>query len=132
MLTIIYMAPGGHRQWPMSISALLDRLSWLVLQTRTFSFCLTSKQPCRRIPSGGPDTVVDQRLAVAPPTPFKFPDIGTKMGCYKIGDHIPARKDTTNIFHPRFVGEGIPSVNTFHAVMHERAAKWFQMVKCGV
>ena len=34
MLTITYMAPGGHRQWPMSISALLDRLSWLVMQTR--------------------------------------------------------------------------------------------------
>ena len=34
LLTIIYMGPGGHRQWPMSISALLDRLSWLVLQTR--------------------------------------------------------------------------------------------------
>ena len=46
------------------------------------------------------------------------------MGCYKIGDHIPARKDATNILHPRFVGEGIPSANTFHAVMHERAAKW--------
>ena len=61
---------------------------------------------------------------MAPPTPFKFLDIGTKMGSYKIGDHIPARKDTTNIFHPRFVGEGIPPANTFHAVMHERAAKW--------
>ena len=46
------------------------------------------------------------------------------MGCYRIGDHIPARKDTTNIFHPRFAGEGIPPANTFHAVMHERAAKW--------
>ena len=34
MLTIIYMAPGGHRQWPMSISALLDRL---VKQTRTLA-----------------------------------------------------------------------------------------------
>ena len=34
MLTIIYMGPGGHRQWPMSISALLERLSWLVFQTR--------------------------------------------------------------------------------------------------
>ena len=33
-LTMIYMAAGGHRQWPMSITALLDRLSWLVLQTR--------------------------------------------------------------------------------------------------
>ena len=27
VVTIVYMAPGGHRQWPMSISALLDRLS---------------------------------------------------------------------------------------------------------
>ena len=25
-ISIIYMAPGGHRQWPMSITALLDRL----------------------------------------------------------------------------------------------------------
>ena len=33
-VTILYMAPGGHRQWPMSITALLDRLSWIVLQTR--------------------------------------------------------------------------------------------------
>ena len=24
-VTILYMAPGGHRQWPMSITALLDR-----------------------------------------------------------------------------------------------------------
>ena len=24
-VTILYMAPGGHRQWPMSIAALLDR-----------------------------------------------------------------------------------------------------------
>ena len=34
LLTIIYMGPGGHRQWPMSMWALLDRLSWLALQTR--------------------------------------------------------------------------------------------------
>ena len=46
------------------------------------------------------------------------------MGCYKIGDHIPGRKDTTNILHPRFVGDGIPPVNTFHAAMHERTARW--------
>ena len=29
-VTILYMAPGGHRQWPMSIAPLLDRLSWIV------------------------------------------------------------------------------------------------------
>ena len=33
-MTILYMAPGGHRQWPVSIKPLLDRLSWIVLQTR--------------------------------------------------------------------------------------------------
>ena len=45
------------------------------------------------------------------------------MGCYKIGDHIAARNDTNNIYHPRFVGEGISPANTFHAIMHDRAAK---------
>ena len=28
------MAPGGHRQWPISINALLDRFSTLILKTR--------------------------------------------------------------------------------------------------
>ena len=61
MLTIIYMAPGGHRQWPISISALLDRyLGWYC--ELELWLCLTSKPPCRRILSGGLDTVVDQRL----------------------------------------------------------------------
>ena len=34
MLSILYMAPGGHRQWPVSITPLLERLSWIVFQTR--------------------------------------------------------------------------------------------------
>ena len=33
-LTILYMAPGGHRQWPVSIKPMLDRLSWIVFKTR--------------------------------------------------------------------------------------------------
>ena len=33
-ITILYMAPGGHRQWPVSIKPMLDRLSWIVLKTR--------------------------------------------------------------------------------------------------
>ena len=69
------------------------------------------------------------KTVIAPPTPFKFLDIGTKMGCYKIGEHIPARKDTENIFHPRFIGVGIPPPNTFHAVIHDRAAKWVSDVE---
>ena len=64
------------------------------------------------------------RVAVAPATPFKFLDIGTKMGCYKIEGHIPVKDDMNNIFHPRFAGEGIPPANTFHAIVHDRAAKW--------
>ena len=35
--------------------------------------------------------------------PFKFLNIGAKMGYYKIGDHIPVRDDASNIFHPLFV-----------------------------
>ena len=30
-VTMLYMAPGGHRQWPVSIKPMLDRLSWIVL-----------------------------------------------------------------------------------------------------
>ena len=111
LLSIIYMGPGGHRQWPMSISALLDRLSWLVLQTRPLA--LSSFQAavqknsrwCPRYHRG-------QKIAVAQTPPIKFLDIGTKMGCYKIGEHIPGRDDTTNIFHPRLVGGGIPAPNS--------------------
>ena len=36
-VSIMYMAPGGHRQWPMSITTLLDRLSWILLQTRSLA-----------------------------------------------------------------------------------------------
>ena len=32
--TILYMGPGGHRQWPMSINPLLDRFSLLIFKTR--------------------------------------------------------------------------------------------------
>ena len=31
---ILYMGPGGHRQWPMSINALIDRFSLLIHKTR--------------------------------------------------------------------------------------------------
>ena len=32
--TILYMGPGGHRQWPMSINAMLERFSLLISKTR--------------------------------------------------------------------------------------------------
>ena len=60
---------------------------------------------------------------MAPPPPIKFLDIGTKVGCYKIGEHIPGRDDTSNIFHPRFVGEGIPAAITFHSIIYQRLGR---------
>ena len=83
MLTIIYMAPGGHRQqWPMSITALLERLSWIVFHTRAlalskFQKAVQKNSKWKSRYRSGP------RIAVAPPTPFKFLDIGTQMGCYQ-------------------------------------------------
>ena len=121
-MTILCMAPGGHRQWPMSISALLDRLSWLVLQTRPL--VLSSFQAAvQKNPRWSPRHHCGPRVAVAPAPPIKFLDIGTKMGCHRIGEHIPGRDETDNIFHPRFVGEGIPAANTFHSIVYERLAK---------
>ena len=46
------------------------------------------------------------------------------MGCYKLGEHVPEKHDTDNIYHPRFIRDAIPPVNTFHAVVHGRAARW--------
>ena len=62
--------------------------------------------------------------AVAPSVPYKLLDIGMKMGSYKLGEHVPMRQDTDNIFHPRYIRDGVPPVNTFHAAVHDRAAKW--------
>ena len=125
MLTIIYMAPGGHRQWPMSITALLERLSWLVLQTRTLALS-KFQEAFQKRPKWKLRYRCGPKVAVAPPNPLKFLDIGTRTGCYKIGEHIPARNDTDNIFHPRFIGNAIPPANTLHAAICDRAEKWIQ------
>ena len=122
-VTILYMAPGGHRQWPMSISALLDRLSWIVLQTRALALA-SFQEAVQRNPEWQPKYRSGPKVAVAPAVPYKFLDIGTKMGHYKFGEHVPMRHDTDNIFHPRHIRDGIPPVNTFHPIVHRRAAKW--------
>ena len=122
-VTILYMAPGGHRQWPMSISALLDRLSWIVLQTRALALA-SFQEAVQRNPDWQPKYRSGPKVAVAPAVPYKFLDIGTRMGHYKLGEHVPKRHDTDDIFHPRYTRNGIPPVNTFHAIVHCRAAKW--------
>ena len=122
-ITILYMAPGGHRQWPMSITALLDRLSWIVLQTRPLAL-LSFQAAVHRNPKWQPKYRSGPKVAVAPPVPYKFLDIGTKMGSYKLGEHVPMRNDTDTIFHPRHTRDGIPPDNTLHAIVHDRAARW--------
>ena len=124
-ITIIYMAPGGHRQWPMSITALLDCLSWIVLQTRPLALA-SFQEAVRRNPKWQPKYRSGPKVAIAPSIPYKFLDIGTKMGSYKLGEHVPERHDTDNIYHPRYIRNAIPPVNTFHAVVYDRAAKWVQ------
>ena len=122
-ITILYMAPGGHRQWPMAITALLDRLSWIVLQTRPLAL-MYFQDALQKNPTWQPKYRSGPKIAVAPPVPYKFLDIGTRMGNDTLGEHVPKRYDTDNIFHPRYVRRGIPPVNTFHAAVYDRAAKW--------
>ena len=93
-----------------------------MLQTRPLA--LTSFQTAvEGNPKWQPKYRSGPRVAVAPSVPYKFLDIGTKMGSYKLGEHVPKRHDIDNIFHPRYIRDGIPPVNTFHAIVHGRAAK---------
>ena len=85
-ITIIYMAPGGHRQWPMSITALLDCLSWIVLQTRPLALA-SFQEAVRRNPKWQPKYRSGPKVAIAPSIPYNFLDIGTKMGSYRLGEH---------------------------------------------
>ena len=117
-LTILYMAPGGHRQWPMSIKPLLDRLSWIVMVTRPLA--LTHLQNSLRTrPDWQPRCRRGPSIELVPAVPYKFLDIGTQMGCYHIKELI-SKEDKTNILHPRFASTGIPPVGTFHSIVQNR------------
>ena len=69
------------------------------------------------------------KVDLVPAVPYKFLDIGTKMGSYKLGEHIPGRNDVDNIYHPRFTRHAIPPVNTFHAVVHGRTSRWIPNIE---
>ena len=45
------------------------------------------------------------------------------MGLYEIREHIPGPDHKSNIFPPRFEGDGIPRSDTFHSVIYERLEK---------
>ena len=132
-MTILYMAPGGHRQWPVSIKPMLDRLSWIVLQTRPAALmhlreALSTKKEWKpRYPLG-------PKIDSVPAVPYKFLDIGTQMGEYQIDELTLTRDDKTSILHPRHTRSGIPPVGTFHSIVHDRVGshedtiqKWCQV-----
>ena len=85
-ISIIYMAPGGHRQWPMSIIALLDRLSWILLQTRSLAL---AKRLYKGTLSGNPDIEVDQRLPLHRQFPTSSLTLEPKWEATRLGNMFP-------------------------------------------
>ena len=118
-LTIIYMAPEGHRQWPMSIKPLLDRLSWIVMLTRPLAL-KHLQYSLREHPEWKPKYRRGPNIDLVPAVPYKFLDIGTQMGCYRIEELTSKQEDKNNILHPRYVSAGIPPANTFHSLLQRR------------
>ena len=118
-MTILYMAPGGHRQWPVTIKPMLDRLSWIVSLTRPLALvrlreALSTRRDWKPLYRQGP------RIESVPAVPFKFLDIGTKMGEYHLEDFVLRKDDKDNILHPRYNRSGIPPADTFQSVMRGR------------
>ena len=127
-LTILKMAPGGHRQWPLSIKPLLDRLSWIVLQTRPLAL-KHLREALQDNPDWQPKYRHGPRIDLVPAVPYKFLDIGTKMGYYHLEELILKRGDKNNILHPRHTSSGIPPVNTFHSVLQDRVGSRYGSVE---
>ena len=118
-LTILYMAPGGHRQWPVSIKPLLNRLSWIVLKTRPLALMHLDEALHDR-PNWKPMYRQGPKVELVPAVPYKFLDIGTQMGEYHIEELIPKKGDKDNILHPRHTRPGIPPSKNFHSVVQKR------------
>ena len=118
-MTILYMARGGHRQWPVSIKPMLDRLSWIVLLTRPLAL-MHFRDALLKRPDWKPWYRQGPRIESVPAVPYKFLDIGTQMGEYHIEELALKKDDKDNILHPRYTRSGIPPVNTFHSVVQNR------------
>ena len=118
-MTILYMAPGGHRQWPVSIKPMLDRLSWIVLQTRPAAL-IHLREALSTRKEWKPRYRLGPKIDSVPAVPYKFLDIGTQMGEYQIEELTLTRDDKTSILHPRYARSGIPPVGTFHSIVHDR------------
>ena len=127
-VTILYMAPGGHRQWPVSIKPLLDRLSWIVLKTRPLAL-MHLREALHDNPNWKPMYRQGPKVEAVPAVPYKFLDIGTQMGEYHIEELIPKKDDKNNILHPRHTRPGIPPVNTFHSALQNRVGSQYGTVQ---
>ena len=127
-VTILYMAPGGHRQWPVSIKPLLDRLSWIVLKTRPLAL-MHLREALHDNPNWKPMYRQGPKVEAVPAVPYKFLDIGTQMGEYHIEELIPKKDDKSNILHPRHTRPGIPPVNTFHSALQNRVGSQYGTVQ---
>ena len=127
-MTILYVAPGGHRQWPVSIKPMLDRLSWIVLKTRPAALihlreALSTRKEWKPYCRQGP------KIDSVPAVPYKFLDIGTQMGEYQIEELTLKKDDKTSILHPRYARSGIPPVDTFHSVVQDRVGSHYDTIQ---
>ena len=127
-ITILYMAPGGHRQWPVSIKPMLDRLSWIVLMTRPLAL-MHLREALKVRSEWKPSYRQGTRIESVPAIPYKFLDIGNQMGEYHIEELILKKDDKDNILHPRHTRASIPSVNTFHSVARSRVGNQYGIIQ---
>ena len=111
-VTIVYMRPGRHRQWPMSINALLDRFSLLIFKTRKLAL-LNFRTAVQNNPKWRPNYYKGTKVATAPSPPIKFLDIGTRLGLYEIREHIPRTDDKLTSFIQGSKGKGFPDMTPF-------------------
>ena len=127
-MTILYMAPGGHRQWPVSIKPMMDRLSWIVLRTRSLALMRLHEALLTR-PNWKPYYRQGPRIDSVPAVPYKFLDIGTQMGEYQLEELTLKKDDKDNILHPRYTRSGIPPVDTFHSVVQGRVGNQHDIIQ---
>ena len=101
LTTVMYVGPGGHRQWPISTNAMLNSFT-LDTHHKEECYCAPREwRPKYLIKGAG-------KIADVPPPPIKFLDIGTKMGSYVVEGLIPDMRDRTDVLHPRATALGMP------------------------
>ena len=62
------------------------------------------------------------KVAVVPPPPIKFLDMGTKMGLYEVEGLIPNLKDASSVLHCRST-HGVPKAGTFYETIREKLGR---------